>query len=282
LFIIIYQEEMFKYFILAILILIVVVGIVIIHLSKEKKYIIQPRTTSNIDYFCISLNYRQKKYETVRNTLARQNIDVVKFAGIEGKKLPFETFDRGMMTPSYKNHFLKTPKQKGHLGATFSHAGVWQDIIDNKRERTVIFEDDVLVDPDFSEQLQDRLQRMDLVNPDWDILLLGFSCSYDSYGKCHKNDNIPIQQDKIVEVKIWMGLWAYVVNGHAAASRIMKNIFPLKWHIDHHLANLIEKKQIKVYGSIPSIGMHPGSVAIDSWKYTVARAYHGYVSDTGQ
>jgi GR25 family glycosyltransferase involved in LPS biosynthesis len=230
-------------------------------------------------FVCVSLPYRVDKYKRVQKCLAKQNIAVDLFYGTNGLELPFELFPPKMISKQYKNHFLKTPNQRGHMGASFAHLGVLRNIIDNNRGRTVVFEDDVIVENDFHQQLHLSLAEMDKIDKNWHILLLGFSCSYKSYKKCHKNDNI-IQNGRIVKVNTFMGLWSYVINGTRAAQHILDNVFPLFWHLDHHFARLIEHNKLLVFGVVPSIGFHPGRMSIDSFNYSVFTKYHNYTSDT--
>jgi GR25 family glycosyltransferase involved in LPS biosynthesis len=232
-----------------------------------------------LETYCITLPYRQNKLKRVQDVFSKQGIDVKEYSAVVGKDLYFERFNSDILTSRYKKHFMNTEKQRGHLGASFSHTGMWQLISDNNLGRTLILEDDVLIEDDFQEQLKERLESMNKIDPEWDILLLGFSCSYDSYKKCHMNDNIPLVGN-IARVHKFMGLWCYVVNGKNAADNILNNCFSFSWHIDHWLTSLQEKGFIKIYGSIPSIGFHPGTFKISSWDYSVSKRANKYVSDT--
>lgn len=237
--------------------------------------------SENIQASCISLPYRREKFERVRAMMAKQNIQVQHFLGVIGRHLKPKDYGNPILSPMFRNHLIKTQKHLGHLGATFSHLGVWRDISDARtKDAWLVLEDDVIVDPDFRTQLADRLARVAQVDPDWDVLLLGFSCDYGSYDKCHMNDGIPRQLESIVKVEYFMGLWAYVVNGSSSADKILDSVFPNNWCIDHHLCGLVKNKKINLYGSIPTIGFHPGSVGISSWNYTAVKAYGQYFSDT--
>ena len=220
-------------------------------------------------YICISLPYRNKKFNFKKYPF------VELFSATKGKSLRVDTIPNGMLTTSYKTHLLNTPNQMGHLGCTFSHVNAWKSV----QEQTIILEDDVILDKDFSTLIHKKIDSVSNLDSNWDILLLGFSCSYDSYKKCHENDNGKIV-DGIVPVKIWMGLWGYVINGKKSARKILDHIYPLRWHIDHHLANLIQSNKIKVYGCIPNIAYHPGRTKVDSWDYEHFESFNNYISDT--
>lgn len=209
-----------------------------------------------------------------------ENIKLEIFDGIVGKDLHVDRYHSGFLTSNYRRHFEHNPKQKGHLGATFSHLSVLQSIIDDQLGRTVVVEDDCVLAKGFHEQVQDRIRQVEMVDPDWDILQLGFSCSYDSYSKCHQNDQVQIQAGNIIKLGYAIGLFGYVVNGEKGAQNILQNIFPISWHIDHHLQDLNTKGRIKLFGTIPNIVFHPGKVEISSFNETYNTPFRDYRSDT--
>lgn len=273
---------MWFYVIVGIIISVVIMTFIVVflkHFFLDSVQIVE-RTNDGIEYYCISLPYRQYKLKRVQAMCAQQGIHVKGFTGAVGKDINFERLPTTLLTPTYKKHLIATKNQRGHLGCTFSHVGMLQHISDNKLNRTVIFEDDVIIEGNFHSELQDVLVKMDLVDPQWDILLLGFSCSYDSYDKCHENDKEKIQLGRIVRVHRFMGLWGIVVNGYKAADNILNHLFPIGWHIDHWYTTLSQRGHIKIYGTIPSLAFHPGAIEISSWNYKASKNFKFYTSDT--
>jgi len=59
---------------------------------------------------------------------------------------------------------------KSEWGCADSHIRIWRDMIENGYETALVFEDDIKLDPNFSEKLQDVLAELP---PDWDYVNLG-------------------------------------------------------------------------------------------------------------
>lgn len=251
----------------------------------EKRYDIVPAGTNQSDeirYICISLPNRRKKFENLKSQLEKCNItNLDVFDAINGKELNLDLLGPDVITSRYKEHFRRNTKHRGHLGAAFSHVAVLRLMIEQGWKRTVVFEDDVVVNSDFQVELFDSLQRLDIQDPEWDMFQLGFSCSYDSYDKCHRNDNLPfIDGEKIIKLGYGIGLFGYVINGPRAAAKILKDMFPISWHIDHFIQDLHYKKKISIYGAIPNIVFHPGTFEISSFNERYVKTAKGYRSDT--
>lgn len=227
-------------------------------------------------YLCINLQHRRYKYEKLRRAVP----DLELFSAVNGRDLDVHLYKRTkLLTTSYTKHLENNPKQMGHLGATFSHVGVLQLICDEP-SRTVVLEDDSILPENFKTKVQECVYKMDLVDPEWDILQLGFSCKYDSYDKCHLNDNIKIQAGCIIKLGYAIGLFGYVINGSRAAQRVLNHVFPISWHIDHFYQTLNLQNKIRLYATIPNIVFHPGKMEISSFKEIYDTPTGRYISDT--
>lgn len=231
---------------------------------------------------CVTLPYRAEKYDAVERMLFEQGIKVERFLGIVGKHLWPDDYGNHILSDKFKNFVKDKTTSIGHLGCSFSHTSIYQGLVDDQTIGPVLIcEDDLTVDSDFALQLRDRIARVSRADPQWDILLLGFSCSYGSFDKCHDNDEPEIIDGCLMPVRRFMGTWAYVVrDGAAVSKKILDSIWPHTWAIDHHLTNMAQKGQIKLYGCIPMIGHHPGEWEVSSAGYKVVRPWIDYVSDT--
>ena len=234
----------------------------------------------DVEFRCINLSFRPKKFCRMQEMLRKQNIRIERFDAVDGKKLNLGHMCDELLKSEYKKELLANTKHKGHLGATFSHIGLLQVIVDTDLGRTVVFEDDCVVHSNFKRELNKCLEKMDLLDPDWDILQLGFSCSYDSYSKCHLNDNVEIIDGSIIRLGYAIGLFGYVVNGSKGAQNVLDNVFPIPWHIDHHLQELNIANKISIYATIPNLVFHPGKFEISSFGEVYDTGYSTYVSDT--
>jgi len=231
---------------------------------------------------CVTLPYRAEKYDAVERMLANHGLKTERFLGVVGKHLWPDDYGEHVLSDRFKKFVTSKSSSIGHLGCTFSHTSIYRGLVDDQTSGPVLVcEDDLTVDGDFATQLKDRLTRVSRVDPEWDILLLGFSCAYNSYDKCHDNDDPEIMEGCIMPVKRFMGTWAYVLrDGAAVSAKIMESIWPQTWAIDHHLTALTQEGVLNLYGCIPMIGHHPGEWEVSSAGYKVVRPWIDYVSDT--
>lgn len=189
------------------------------------------------------------------------------FPAVVGSNMTeFEGVDRSV----FHHHFVEEVKERklyGHIGATLSHLGVWHDISYNDYGPTLVLEDDAILGKGWQKKLIKIISKLP---SDWDILLLGWACPYNATDRCRLNDGLKVK-DGFVKPKKFIGLWAYMVNGRRAADKILKDILPLNWIVDHEISRLIHMNDLQVYGCVPNIIYHPGSYTIDSFgeKYNV-------------
>jgi hypothetical protein len=151
---------------------------------------------------------------------------------------------------------------RGHLGCTLSHIAVLKSV---QRPCTVILEDDACPVPKLNDHLSRLVKTATQIEPQWDLLLLGFSCNYKDHPFNRLNDIEPVFRGGIVRLHFWLGQWAYVVRDAATAQRLCALLDPIPWHIDVALANLARTNRIKVLGSIPPVVTHPGILRLSSF-----------------
>lgn len=225
----------------------------------------------DVDFVCISMEHRKAvHFEKLRNQLANENIELTWFKGINGKELKLDDFN---LTKQYRDFFENNTKQRlegktktdyrGHLGCTVSHLNV----IGNIENMTVIFEDDAEVVPQFREKFQGCLAAVTKLDPDWEVLLLGWCCNYKDHYYCKDNDSEPIHEGGIVKVHYWIGGWAYCIRNKTVAQKILALFNPMPWHIDLVLAQASKDGKLKVYGCLPTITNHSGWLRISSFDF---------------
>jgi len=233
-----------------------------------------------IRHICISLPYRDDKFRDVQKAFSKEGIPVEKFVAVVGKHLVPDDYDERMMSAGFRRHLNNNPKHLGHLGASHSHMSVWRKMIEEGCDEPVaIIEDDVIIEPGMRKVLEDRLAKLE--DMEWDVLYGGMSCALDTYYKCKNNYDLPIHHDNICEVKHSIGLWYYVVNGRAAAEKMLKTTDNMQWMIDHNTSSEgLAKGTIKGFCSIPNFAHHPGTYSISAFDYTSSKSAMNYVSDT--
>jgi len=240
----------------------------------------------DVDFVIISLEKRiPTHFEVLKKDFAREGISVTLFKGINGKELKVEDYT---MTPQYRAFFLNNQKEfaagstktnyMGHLGATLSHL----EVLKNVKNMTVICEDDIDIHTNFRIKFQDAIAAVTKLDPNWDILLLGYTANYNDYHFHKRNDRYPIYEGGIVKIDSWIGGWAYVVRNETVAKKIVKLLTTpaLSWHCDLRISEENRNGNLNAYACMPTICDHAGSLRISSWDFTQTGKWATIKSDT--
>ena len=239
----------------------------------------------DVDFVCISMQHRKEShFDVLAEKLHNYNIKLTWFQGINGKKVNMDEYN---LSPRYRQFFLDNEKQRrmkftetdyrGHLGCTLSHL----EVISNVEHMTVILEDDADPVPNFRDELQHKLAAVNRLDPDWEVLLLGWCCNYKDHPYCKLNDTEPIHEGGIVRAHYWIGGWAYLIRSKQVAKKIIADYFnPLDWHIDLTLAEASRLDQLRVYACMPTIVNHSGWLRISSFDFYQVGDVHLLKSDT--
>lgn len=225
----------------------------------------------DVDFVCISMNHRKAThFERLRTQLEKEGVALTWFPGIDGKKINMDDYN---LSRRYRTFFDNNIREReagktktdyrGHLGCTLAHLGV----IQSAKNLTVIFEDDAEVVPNFRQKFQSALGAVTQLDPEWEVLLLGWCCNYKDHFYCKENDQEPIHEGGIVKVHYWIGGWAYCVRNVATAQKILKMFNPMTWHIDLTLAEAARTGKLKVYACLPTIANHAGWLRVSSFDF---------------
>jgi GR25 family glycosyltransferase involved in LPS biosynthesis len=225
----------------------------------------------DVDFICISMETRKARhFERLKAMLAKDAIKLTWFKGIDGKKVNMDDYNMSKRYRSFFENNIKereagktTTDYRGHLGCTLAHLGAISSI----KNMTVIFEDDAEVVPNFRQKFQTAIGAVTQVDPDWEILLLGWCCNYNDHFYCKGNDTEPIHEGGVVKVHYWIGGWAYCIRNAAVATKILKLFNPMTWHIDLTLAEAARTNQLRVYACVPTIANHAGWLRISSYDF---------------
>jgi GR25 family glycosyltransferase involved in LPS biosynthesis len=104
--------------------------------------------------YCINLERSKERRASAQNQFESHGLEVEMFNATDGK----------LEAPS------KLFITKSEWGCAMSHVRVWRDIVENGYETSLIFEDDVVLSPNFVEKLE---QVMSELPDDWDFLNIG-------------------------------------------------------------------------------------------------------------
>jgi len=238
----------------------------------------------DVDFVCISLEHRvATHFDYLQSKLDKEQVKLTLFKGINGKSLNLNDY---VMTPQYKAFFvnnqreLKEGKTKtnwiGHLGCTLSH----MEVLANVQKMTVILEDDADPQPRFRERFQAAVSSLGKLDPQWELLLIGFCASYNDYHYHKLNDREPVYEGGIARIQAWIGNWGYVVRNRSVAQKILSFNSPLSWHIDLKISEGSREGKLRAYGCIPPLVFHAGSLRISSFDLTTVGDFSRIKSDT--
>ncbi len=199
--------------------------------------------------FIINLDRTPKRFEFIKKQLDPYKLEYERFSAIDGYKIEFKNVKTGkLLTPEQKkdfykfswNHkpckydvllnnnrliqlFIKKAKfSLGEIGVTCSHRAIWKLMIERNYEQVIVFEDDVILENNFKENLQKFLADLP---EDWDIAFLGVGRRNNKYeyfvsvGEIFRDlDNIEGHPfvAKIQPTNLTYGMYGYVINQKGA------------------------------------------------------------------
>jgi len=112
----------------------------------------------------VNLDKSVERWEQCKDEFAKHNVEAERFPATLGKAL---TEEERMEQATFGARYFCTA---GMIGCFMSHLRIWQKVVDEDLPAVVVFEDDVVVYPDFEKKLQ---VLMAALPKDWDVCLLG-------------------------------------------------------------------------------------------------------------
>lgn len=189
--------------------------------------------------FVINLKHRQDRWNKIQDDFKNTQLRLKKWDGIYGKNLTEEQIKD--LTNSYCYNFCST----GMMGCWLSHYSLWQYIVKNKLNNTLILEDDAVPVQDFNQKLNKFLKT----SAEYDIIYLGCDGSCDNknnyFGESFfgKNNDLYINGNKIDNMIVPafpLGMHAYIISYNGAKKLIEHDkLKKIGFHIDYYLAKHI-------------------------------------------
>ncbi len=136
---------------------------------------------------------------------------------------------------------------RGAYGCQLSHSKIWQEIIDNNYQNTIIFEDDAIFCENFTTLFSNFITN---IPEDWDQAYIGGQ---------HLAPPTKINEFVVLGTNI-NRTHAYMIKNRDSAAKIMNGLLEdelwmanlkHKMHVDHALGYLHKNKLIKAYASTP-------------------------------
>ncbi|XP_018028155.1 glycosyltransferase 25 family member isoform X2 [Hyalella azteca] len=147
--------------------------------AKFVKYLPPPvlKDKAGLDQvYYLNLDKRKDRREQMEYILDTVGIAAQRVQAVDGNDLTEEVKNElgvkeieGFLDPN-----LHRPVSRGEMGGTITHYNIWNNIIDNKYEKAMVFEDDVQFFPNFKENLRSLLAHLANARIEWDFIFLGY------------------------------------------------------------------------------------------------------------
>ena len=208
--------------------------------TKQSQWRIQ-----NIPSFCITLERRLDRWKRFQTQPGVQPLGVKRFLGVDGKTLDLKTDERiatftkrNILTKSRRSH--EELNSIGGVGCALSHIAVWQWMVDNNQPLCLVFEDDAIIPPDFTERANHLIQTTMLQDPNaWDLWLQGGT--WDDLSSI-KGEN------RVYRVGSFVLFHAYVMTLNTA-KKLLRDVYPIHGHIDLWTSVYAYLNDLRVVGS---------------------------------
>lgn len=233
-------------------------------------------TKHDICTYVINLERCKHKKEFISNQLKKTgivNFNIIKaFDATQFTDDYINNLDESIILKIYKDWILKNKDQRGHFGCSLSHYNVLNKFINNHKEKyLLVFEDDCFIIDNFLEELLKILNEH--INLDYDLLLGGYNCDSDYFKNpehCKLNKNYTELKSglkyKLRKIHYFIGTHCYIINRNKA-TKILKDLLPHRWYIDHQLSSFIKEKNYNVYGIFEPIAFSQGDNIITEFNY---------------
>ena len=202
-------------------------------MSFYEKYFIK----SQLPAYVISMN----NPKTLFKKLKQENIEPILFEAVNCKKLTQEEKNK------YCDIFFSYFGNDTTIGIAISHYKVWEKIATDKNPYIIVFEDDVILEPNFYDRFNKIIKK---VPDNFDIFycqnnhnIMSFIGNISGYG----NPNSKHINEHINQPSLALGTHAYVISKKGAKKLV--NYFKNKLynHINFSLQMLINSGELIVY-----------------------------------
>lgn len=175
----------------------------------------------NYHIFVINLKRCVKKKEKMKLRLRGMNFSIVE--GVDGRNLNIEKIKNknNMILKEWKDPWSGRNITWGEVGCTLSHCSIYEKCLNEKIEKAVILEDDVLLKDNFKVKLEETIKEIEKYN-NWDLCYLG--------RKSMDNNDVSVN-DLITKAGYSYWTCGYIINKNGMEkmlnSNILKNIIPI-------------------------------------------------------
>lgn len=212
-----------------------------------------------IDFFSriVLLNLASdiKKYNRFMGFIADPNFrqQIERFEAVDGKNLDIRIIGDEIISSSARSDILSGRQKRfgvsltyGALGCALSHYLILK-ACSKENKPYLIFEDDIILDSDFTNELTILVEHINNIGLKFDILYLGLHNIPALNKKLSYDDMLYMPQG------LTCGTWAMIISPDGA-SNILKLVFPLSVQIDSEISR--HKNKLKVFATKKELAKH--------------------------
>ena len=150
-----------------------------------------------------------------------------------------------LMPLSYSHHEPYRELKKSELSIAAKHLKVYENILQNKYETSLILEDDVVFEKDLKEKIGEYLEK---TPADWDLIFIGSGCNL----RIPENKRSPGKVAYLKEHPATKCLDSYLVR-HAAVEKFYNTLRPISLPMDFEMNYHLLINNLKCYWWEPPI-----------------------------
>jgi glycosyl transferase family 25 len=188
--------------------------------------------------YYINLDKRQDRNKNFLKNF-KLKIKTERFSAISGESIDIRSLSEDIITQQGIKDLLDKNKgvyiymTKGAIGCAISHKLIWEKALINKFDKTIIFEDDIIID----ELFEEKLNKIYKEHSSLDIVYLG--CHNFQGGRYNiKKPEVTTKPRKV------FGAFGYVINKKAAEELI--KIFPITNQIDSEMCKAYKNLNVGI------------------------------------
>lgn len=117
--------------------------------------------------YVVNLDRSIDRWEAISQVMSEAQLSVHRLAGVDGRKLnKFELKQNSTLLSTYL-------QPRGVVGCYLSHRKFWQLVVDQNYDSAIIFEDDVVLIPNFKQVLEESLTKLARDHIEYDVIFIG-------------------------------------------------------------------------------------------------------------
>ncbi|KAI6173397.1 hypothetical protein M3Y98_01077000 [Aphelenchoides besseyi] len=145
----------------------------ILHSNALPAWYPEPTTFGFDRVYVVNLQRRPERMKRMESIMKLLGIDYVRFNATDGRTLTEKELSDIHVLPGYLDPYHKRPLKRGEIGCFLSHYRIWTEIVTEKLDRVLIFEDDIRFTENSTKILRGMVEDLMKMRDEWDLIYLG-------------------------------------------------------------------------------------------------------------